>query len=228
MPRPEDPLRADRLLPDPLPAEPLGTLVAWLDEATRAKVFDNPNAVALATADAKGRPSVRIVLAKGVEPDTGRVVFFTNRRSKKGRDLAENPWASMAFFWDALDLQARVEGPVRPIQDAESDAYFATRWVMSRVGAWASDQSQPIGSREALIEKVEAAARRFGVPPDGRMDGVVPRPPHWGGYALWADRVELWIGQPGRIHDRAEWRRDLTPTGDGFTASAWRSTRLQP
>ncbi len=222
----------DRLLPEPLPAEPMALLREWLAEAEAQKVAEYPNAVTLATADARGRPSARLVLAKGIDAGAGRVVFFTNRESRKGRDLAANPWASLVFWWEALSLQARVEGPVTLVSDAESDEYFASRWVMSRVGAWASEQSRPIASREALLEKLALESLRLGVPLDGETDVRVPRPAHWGGYAVWAERVELWIGQPGRIHDRGEWARDLTAAREGgldvYRGGAWRSTRLQP
>lgn len=240
LPAMAEPVRApqfvpDRLLPEPLPPEPLRVLREWLAEAEAKNICEYPNAATLATADARGRPSARIVLAKGIDADAGRIVFFTNRRSRKGRDLEANPWASLVFWWEALSLQARVEGPVTLVAESESDEYFASRWILSRVGAWASEQSAPVASREALLEKVAAAAHRLGVPLDGETEVQVPRPPHWGGYAVWAERVELWIGQPGRIHDRGLWERALTPERpreaggvEVFRAGPWRAMRLQP
>lgn len=213
------------LLDDPLPDNPFPTLEAWLAEATRRAIQPNPNAMALATATDSGAPSVRIVLCRGMDTNGGSLWFYTNASSRKGRELASNPRAAVAFHWDALDRQARVEGVVEPLPEADSDAYFASRRWEKRIGAWASDQSRPVASRRELLEKVNATLRRFGIdpdnppPPDAQVD--IPRPPHWGGYRLTAHAVELWVGSPGRIHDRAVWTR---PPGGG----AWASTRLQP
>jgi pyridoxamine 5'-phosphate oxidase len=200
----------------------------WLEAATAQKVQPNPNAMTLATIDPDGRPSARIVLAKGVDVAGGTVTFHTNRLSRKGAALTANPRAALVFHWDALDRQVRIEGPVTLASDAESDAYFATRRAASRIGAWASDQSQPIASRDALLEKVVEAVTRFGVDFENPEAVRIPRPPHWGGYRVWAEWVELWIGSEVRVHDRARWVRTLTPRGDGFAAGAWTSTRLQP
>ncbi len=217
----------DRQLPDPLPPDPALLLRAWIDEAAEKKIVANPNAISLATSTRDGKPSVRIVLAKEVTPD-GRLIFFTNRESRKGQELAENPRASACFFWDALNLQARLEGPVTLLSDQESDAYFATRWVLSRIGAWASDQSRPIHSREAMLDRVLGVAAKFSAAADGSEDVNIPRPPHWGGYCIWIDALELWIGQPGRIHDRGLWTRHLTPAPHAFTPGEWSAVRLQP
>lgn len=220
---------ADRL-PEPPPADPLPTLKAWLDEAIERRIQPNPNAMTLATAAPDGRPAARIVLCKELDEHAGRLVFFTNRKSRKGRDLEATPYAALLFHWDALDRQARIEGPVTALDDAENDAYFRTRPVVSRLGAWASNQSEPIESRRALDEQVRQAAERFGVDLDNPEAGEVeiPRPPHWGGYGLWAERVELWLGQSGRLHDRALWTRALMRRGDGCEAGPWSVTRLQP
>jgi pyridoxamine 5'-phosphate oxidase len=215
-------------LPTPLPETPMPMVAEWLDEATTQKVQPNPSAMTLATIDPDGRPSARIVLCRGLDVDRGVINFYTNRRSRKGAALEANPRAALVMHWDTLDRQIRIEGPVTHASDAESDAYFASRHPTSRIGAWASDQSQPIASRDALLDKVVDAVSRFGVDLDNPENIVVPRPPHWGGYRVWAESVELWLGSPVRIHDRARWDRVLTPSGDGFAPGAWRSTRLQP
>jgi len=218
-------------LPADLPADPLPTLKAWLDHATAEKVTPNPNAFTLATIDPDGRPSARIVLCRGMDVSRGFIQFYTNRASRKGLALTANPVASAVFHWDTLGLQARVSGPITLAPDEESDAYFASRHPASRIGAWASDQSQPIASRDDLLEKVMDAMRRHGADLDDLTDGGdihIPRPPHWGGYRIWADEVELWVNSPVRIHDRARWTRDLTKLGDGFEPEPWSATRLQP
>ena len=214
-----------QLLPDPLPNEPLRLLRAWFDSARQEKAQPNPDAMALATIDADGRPSARIVLCKRID-DAGYLVFFTNYRSRKGRALAANPRAAAVFHWDSLDKQARIEGVAVPSPDDESDAYFVSRPFEARLGAWASQQSDPIASRAALIEQIARTASRLGVSGEA---SEVPRPPHWGGYRLWADRVELWSAGPGRLHDRAVWARGLAPAGPNtFAAGPWSAIRLQP
>lgn len=221
------------MLPEPLPADPFGTLTRWFDEAQAAKNQPNPNAMTLATADADGRLSARVVLCKAIHPDPGRLVFYTNYTSRKGMALEANPRAAIVMHWDHADRQVRVEGPVTRSPAEESDAYFASRRWESRLGAWASDQSKPIASREALLEQVAEKAIELGVDlskiVDGRGDELeIPRPPHWGGFRLWAERVELWCGGTGRVHDRAVWARELAADGDGFACGAWSATRLQP
>jgi pyridoxamine 5'-phosphate oxidase len=224
-----DAASAGHSLPDPLPGDPMPLLRSWLDRACREKVQPNPNAFSLATIDPDGRPSVRVVLCKNLDASAGTIEFYTNYDGRKGRALAVHPEAAACFFWDPLDLQARVEGPAQPLTAAENDAYFASRPWASRIGAWASDQSRPIPSRAELLAKVEAAMRRFGLdpgrPPTDNATVVIPRPPHWGGYRLIARRVELWVSGVGRLHDRAEWHRELPPGGP---PSPWSPTRLQP
>lgn len=223
------------LLPEPLPTDPLEVVARWLAEAWGAKTQPNPNSMVLATSTRDGRPSARVVLCKDVVPQPGFVVFYTNYLSSKGRQLKDNPRAAAVIHWDALHRQVRFEGEVTRAPAADSDAYFASRPWQSRVGAWASAQSEPIASRAALLEAVGAASKRFGVPAPGApgtgssVRANVPRPPHWGGYRLWVDAVELWVEGEARIHDRARWRRSLTGSPDGsFSASAWSATRLQP
>jgi pyridoxamine 5'-phosphate oxidase len=214
-------------LPDDLPSDPMPTLKQWFDEAAQKNIQPNPNAMSIATVDPDGLPSTRIVLCKKFLVEPGVLVFFTNRQSDKGRALAARPRIAAGFFWDALDRQAVVEGPVLPSPDDESDAYFAERPLESRLAAWASEQSRPVESRQRMLEKVRETWERFGVGEDDE-EADIPRPPHWGGFRIWAQRVQLWVSGPGRLHDRAEWTRDLTQAADAFNASPWRSTRLQP
>lgn len=225
----------EEMLPEPLPAEPLAQVAAWLEHATLQSVQPNPNAMVLATADQHGQPSARVVLCKDVSPQPGYITFFSNYESRKGTELAANPRAAVVMHWDTLRRQVRIEGPVVPADAAESDAYFASRAWQSRIGAWASRQSQPIASRAALAAALDRTARRFSAPSPVESDprtpdpGIsVPRPPHWGGYHLWAEAVELWVEGTGRLHDRARWTRVLEPASGGFNAGAWSVTRLQP
>jgi len=222
-------------LPEPLPQEPLAIVAAWLEEATRVQIQPNPNAMVLATADLHGQPSARVVLCKEVLPLHGYLTFYSNFESRKGTELAANPYAAVVLFWDRLRRQVRVEGPVTPASAEQSDAYFASRPWQSRIGAWASRQSSAVPSRASLVSAVERAAQRFGVPSplksadDAPDPGVpIPRPPHWGGYHLWAQAVELWVEGGARLHDRARWTRSLEPSTSGFAAGSWSATRLQP
>jgi pyridoxamine 5'-phosphate oxidase len=223
------------LLPDPLPAEPLAVVVRWLADAWAARRQPNPNAMVLATATPEGHPAARVVLCKDIVAQPGYVVFYTNYQSSKGRQLEDNPRAAAVMHWDALHRQVRIEGTVVTGTAAESDAYFASRSWDKRIGAWASAQSEPVPSRAELERSVAAAAQRFGTPlpgspgADASLKLDVPRPPHWGGYHLWADAVELWVEGTARIHDRARWTRTLRPApGGAFEAGAWQVTRLQP
>jgi pyridoxamine 5'-phosphate oxidase len=219
---------ANEFLPEPLPQEPITLFAGWFDEAVRTRAQPNPDSMALATADTAGKPAVRIVLCKRLVTDGGYVVFFTNYLSRKSRELAARPRAAALLHWDALHRQVRIEGPVVRSPAAESDAYYAQRPLDSRIGAWASQQSEPLASRAQLAEQVRATAARFGVAPDAAT-AEIPRPPHWGGHRLWIDTVELWVEGPGRIHDRAIWRRDLSAIDQfSFAGGPWRSTRLNP
>jgi pyridoxamine 5'-phosphate oxidase len=227
------------LLPDPLPPEPMVVLDQWMQESAQRGLQPNPNAMVLATSEPDGRPSARVVLCKRIVPQPGYLVFFTNYLSRKGRQLERNPRAAVVIHWDALHRQVRVEGPVVQAPAPDSDTYFASRPWQSRVGAWASEQSAPVASRHALQKAVASTAERLGVPDPlrptsageahGQGDFVIPRPPHWGGYRLWADCVEPWVEGEGRIHDRARWTRELTPRADeSFATGPWSATRLQP
>lgn len=224
-----------RMLPDPLPANPWPLLQEWFDDARQSAGQPNPNSLYLGTVDPEGRPSVRTVLCKGIHTDLGHIVFYTNYESRKASDLEATGRAAALMHWDKLDKQIRIEGRVVRSPAEESDAYFRSRRLLSRIGAWASEQSRPIADHDELMLKVAETAARFGVPLadvlDPKADAEIPRPPHWGGYRLVADRVELWLGADGRLHDRAQWRRELpddlaslTP----FKESDWSASRLQP
>jgi pyridoxamine 5'-phosphate oxidase len=194
---------------------------AWFQEAWDRRVQPNPDAMVIATAGEQGAPSARVVLCKQIVADPGYLVFFTNYHSRKGLELGAHPRAAAVLFWDALHRQLRVEGPVVQSPDGESDEYFASRPRQRRVGAWASQQSQPVESRLALNAAVAQAEARF-------SGSEAPRPPHWGGYRLWAESVELWVEGNDRIHDRAHWTRRLDAAPGGFTGGPWSVTRLQP
>ena len=212
-----------------MPADGFPIAARWLAEAFAAGVQSNPHAIALATVDAAGRADVRMVLCKALEPATGCLVFYTHRASPKGRALEAHTHAAAVFYFGPDDRQVRIAGPVSEVSAAESDAYFATRPLDARVGAWASVQSEPIDSRAALEGELARQAARFGAAlDDPEAPAQVPRPPHWGGYRIHAERLELWHGRPGRLHDRALWTRELRPAAGGFEAGRWRVERLQP
>lgn len=170
----------------------------WFAEAGESEPND-PNAVALATADADGQPSVRMVLLKGY--DEQGFVFYTNLESNKGKDLAANPKAAMLFHWKSLRRQVRIEGPVAAVSDAEADEYFASRARGSQIGAWASEQSRPLEGRFALEKRVATFTAKFGL-------GAVPRPPHWSGFRISPRRIEFWKDGAFRLHDRFVFTRD--------------------
>jgi pyridoxamine 5'-phosphate oxidase len=173
-------------------ADPHQIFEEWLAEARLSEPND-PTAMALATADAEGRPSVRMVLMKG--HDARGFVFYTNLDSRKGQELAANPRAALLFHWKSLRRQVRVEGPVEPVSDEEADAYFATRARDSQLGAWASDQSRPLDDRATFEARYQAMKARF----DG---GGVPRPPRWSGWRVVPERIEFWTDRAHRLHER--------------------------
>ena len=191
-----------------LAEEPIAQLGAWLAEAREAVA--QPDVMALATADADGRPSARMVLLRGV--DRRGVSFFTNRDSRKGRELRENPRAAAVVHWWELGRQVRLEGPVEELSEVESTAYWATRPRGSQIAAWASHQSEPLSGRGELVARVAEAEARF-------AGGDVPLPPFWGGYRIVPERVELWQHRDSRLHDRVRYER---------TAGGWRRERLAP
>ena len=189
-------------------ANPITEFLNALERAENRQVDTAP--VALATADANGRPAVRMVLLRGV--DERGFVFHTNYNSRKAKELRENPQAALCFHWHTLEEQIRVEGHVETLSSAESDAYFRTRPRGSQLGAWASNQSAVLPSRETLEEEYREIERRF-------EGAEVPRPPFWGGFRLVPDRIEFWFGRPDRLHDRLSYTRD----GGG-----WKIERLYP
>jgi len=191
-----------------LDADPLAQFGAWFDEALRSGVA-LPNATTLATATKKGRPSARTVLLKGF--DARGFVFYTHYRSRKGRDLEENPQAMLLFCWEELERQVGIEGTVTRVSAAESDEYFATRPLGSRLSASISPQSEVVANREALEIKLEEASKRWRNTP--------PRPEEWGGYRLAPERFEFWQGRKDRLHDRLCYRK---------TAGPWKIERLAP
>jgi pyridoxamine 5'-phosphate oxidase len=219
---------ADLTLPEPLPPDPLPLFQEWFREAGVRRAQPNPDAMILATTASSGEPSARVVLCKRIDVTAGYVVFFTNYESRKGHELAVRPRAAAVFHWDALHRQVRVEGPIIRSPDSESDQYFASRALDSRVAAWASAQSEPLESRDVLRQRVREVAARFGVTP-GSTTGTVPRPPHWGGYRLWIETIELWSEGAYRVHDRAVWTRSVQRADEfSFSSTPWRSTRLNP
>lgn len=216
-----------RWLADPLPSDPMPLLAAWLDHAARTGADPEPGAMTLATTDADGRPSARMVLCRGLDTERGFLVFYTNRESRKGRALAARAQVALVFFFPPLSRQVRVEGMVTRSPDAESDAYFATRPLEAKLAAWASEQSEVLSSREALRERMAKLASRFSIDPSD-PDAKVPRPPHWGGYRVWASQIEFWVSREGRIHDRALYTRKLELEGNEPSGGPWSAVRLQP
>jgi pyridoxamine 5'-phosphate oxidase len=192
---------------------PISIVSSWLDEA-RASEPNDPNAMALATVDADGSPSVRMVLLKDHGPDG--FVFYTNLQSRKGAALATNPRAALLFHWKSLQRQVQIEGPVSAVSDAEADAYFASRARDSRIGAWASDQSRPLSSRAAFMARIAETTARYAI-------GAIPRPPHWSGFRVTPERIELWQDKPFRLHER---RLFVADTADG--PGRWTESLLYP
>jgi pyridoxamine 5'-phosphate oxidase len=194
----------------PAAIEPLHRFHAWLADA-RARGLPEPTAMALATADAAGTPSVRMVLLK--HADAAGFVFYTNLESEKGRALHERPRAELCFYWNPPGRQVRVSGPVEPVSAAEADRYFASRPYLSRIGAWASEQSRALPRFLALERRVAEFSLRW-------PTGEVPRPPHWSGFRVVPERIEFWAEKPFRLHERTRFHR--TPEG------GWTETPLYP
>ena len=223
-------------LPDDLPNDPMHWVAAWLTDAREQGVRRNPLAMAIVTSGNDARPAARMVLCKEFHADPGYLVFYTNYKSSKASQIQENSNVSVLFHWDHLGRQVRIEGQAVRSPEAESDAYFATRDWGSQIGAWGSDQSAPLESRGALVAQVGKRALKLGVNVAKNLQSIIgsdqpaiPRPPHWGGFRVWASHVELWIEGKDRIHDRARWERTLTrQDDDSFVAGDWSGTRLQP
>ena len=209
---------------------------AWLDEAKRQRVQRNPNSMTLVTVGNDGRPSARVVLCKDFVADPGYLVFYTNYQSRKVQELRANPQVAATFHWDALGRQIRIEGVAVLSPAAESDAYFAGRNWGSQLGAWGSDQSAPLASRDALFRQLRERAGELGLNVSDDMQSientdlpVIPRPGHWGGVRVWASAVELWIEGEDRIHERGRWQRGLEGKDEHeFVTDDWQGTRLQP
>ena len=189
--------------------DPIAQFDVWMNEAIAAEA-DEPTAMTLSTVGADGRPSSRVVLLKGF--DSSGFVFFTNYNSRKGRALAANPFAALNFFWPELERQVNISGVVSKVSDEESDEYFQSRPYLSRIGAWASAQSEEIASRAVVMARAAKFAAKYAL-------GTVPRPPHWGGFRVIPDRIEFWQGRPNRLHDRIMYRSQ-----DG----TWTIARLSP
>lgn len=192
-------------------SDPFALFADWLALAGKKEPND-PNAMALATADADGLPDVRMVLLKDV--DATGLTFYTNTQSAKGVQLAANSQAAVCFHWKTIRRQVRFRGPVAPVSDEEADAYFKTRSRGARIGAWASDQSRPMDGRFALEKKVAAKTAEFGIK-------EITRPPHWSGYRISPLQIEFWVNRPFRLHDRLVFRRDNLET-------PWRTEKLFP
>lgn len=198
-------------------ADPLAQFEQWLQEAIAAEVPE-PNAMTLATVASDLRPSTRIVLIKGL--DARGIVWYSNYQSRKGQELAGNPYAALQFHWVELERVVRIEGQVETVAPEQSDAYFASRPFDSRIGAWASPQSEVIESRALLVANAARYSAKFLLQP--------PRPPHWGGYRLKPDRWEFWQGRKSRLHDRLRYTQKPAGAGASETPPHWQRNRLAP
>lgn len=240
----QEDLLKENLLPEELGAAPFAIVSRWLHEASELAWQPNPNAMVLSTVheavikktsqarvldnealeETTYAADARVVLCKSMDVEKGYVVFYSNYQSAKAEQLKAYPNANALFHWDNLGRQVRISGQVTRSPAMESERYFNSRDTLSRIGAWSSDQSQPIASRQALLDRLDEQTQRFNTAGEN-----IPRPPHWGGYRLWATKVELWIAHPGRIHDRAVWTREIRDIQkDEFNFSDWQATRLQP
>lgn len=210
----------DRLIvptgvPEPFPGDPFPLLAQWLREATESGAYADANAMSLSTSTLDGRPSVRVVLCKAIEPDRHSLTFFTNYESRKGVELEANPRASVVFHWPHAGRQARIEGETQRLDDAENDAYFRTRPLLARIGAHASRQSRPIPSRAALLRDAARIAAA------SCPELAISRPSNWGGYRIMAHTVELWTACEGRLHQRLRWRLERD-------SRSWTHDQLSP
>ncbi len=215
-----------RDIPVELPDNPLPIFCSWFDAAAASGSLTNPDAMTVATLSDERRVTARVVLCKNIVADPGYLVFFTNYNSAKGQQILANDEIAAVFYWDALGRQVRIEGFALKSPAAESEQYFASRDRDSRIGAWTSAQSQPIGSHQELLDKHLNTQKRFNASDPGSS---IPRPDHWGGYRIGIRAIELWQQGAARLHDRARWERELEPAdSESFKAGPWQATRLQP
>jgi pyridoxamine 5'-phosphate oxidase len=225
-----------KTFPDLLPDDPMTWAEAWLQAATDEAVQRNPNSMTVVTVDGEGQPSARVVLCKSFVADPGYVVFYTNYKSRKIAELRDQSKVAATFHWDALGRQIRLEGVAVFSPVEESDEYFAGRDWGSQIGAWGSDQSAPLESRQALRKQIRDRARAIGVDVSDDLRSVaddenpiVARPLHWGGIRIWPTTIELWVEGADRIHDRAVWTRTMQQHDEhSFNVTTWHGRRLQP
>ena len=220
-----------KILSQSMTQNPLLLLQSWLNEAMELDLQPNPDTMAIATSNSQGLPNVRMVLCKEINTKEGYVVFYTNYNSVKSLEIKENPKCSALFHWDKLGYQIRIRGEILQSSDEENDTYFASRHLGSQVGAWASNQSNPVEDREALDDQFKKILDRFNLTSESitRNEQKIPRPPNWGGYRLWIEEIEFWLNQKDRLHDRLHFRRALTISSEGIeTEKKWTVKRLQP
>ena len=220
-----------KILSQSMTQNPLLLLQSWLNEAMELDLQPNPDTMAIATSNSQGLPNVRMVLCKEINTEEGYVVFYTNYNSVKSLEIKENPKCSALFHWDKLGYQIRIRGEILQSPDEENDTYFASRHLGSQVGAWASNQSNPVEDREALDGQFKKILDRFNLTSESitRNEQKIPRPPNWGGYRLWIEEIEFWLNQKDRLHDRLHFRRALTISSEGIeTEKKWTVKRLQP
>jgi pyridoxamine 5'-phosphate oxidase len=219
------------MLSQSMTQNPLLLLQSWFSEAMELELQPNPDTMAIATSNSQGLPNVRMVLCKEINTEEGYVVFYTNYNSVKSMEIKENPKCSALFHWDKLGYQIRIRGEILQSPDEENDAYFASRHLGSQVGAWASNQSNPVVDRQALDDQFRKILDRFNLTNESITwnEKKIPRPPHWGGYRLWIEEIEFWLNQKDRLHDRLHFRRALTISSEGIeTEKNWTVKRLQP
>ena len=207
-----------KILSQSMTQNPLLLLQSWLNEAMELDLQPNPDTMAIATSNSQGLPNVRVVLCKEINTEEGYVVFYTNYNSVKSLEIKENPKCSALFHWDKLGYQIRIRGEILQSPDQENDTYFASRHLGSQVGAWASNQSNPVEDRDALDGQFKKILDRFNLTSESitRNEQKIPRPPNWGGYRLWIEEIEFWLNQKDRLHDRLHFRRALSISSEGI------------
>lgn len=210
----------EALLDDKIGDDPIVFFGKWFDEAVSAEEPE-PNAMCLSTVDSDNRPSATYVLLKGY--DERGFVWYTNYESRKAENLRSNEYAALTFWWASLHRSVRIEGRATKVEESESDAYFNSRPVGSRLGAWASDQSRPVESADVLQQRWQKLQSDY-LDSDGNLAKPIERPPHWGGYRLRPHRIEFWKGRPARLHDRIVFEREM----EGKVGQKWVKSRLQP